>query len=175
MLSVKHPILARLVPSPSLSGHAISTASGGLNASLGPTCAMEMLGATFTIQDDQSCIPLTLLEVPCDVRSPANNCIWEMKGNQCGVKQKSKDCKVPVVPAVTNSTTVPVNATMGEEPQIVLNAMCLLKQLYSGMLCSRDDCGGMTRTDLMTWLMIGLASLLDAVVDTAQIRQIEEV
>jgi hypothetical protein len=81
-----------------------------------------MLGATFTTQDDQSCIPLTLLEVPCDIRSPANNCIWETKGSQCGPNQESRDCKVPVVPAVTNSTTAPANATMGDQPQIFLNA-----------------------------------------------------
>jgi hypothetical protein len=81
-----------------------------------------MLGATFTTQDDQSCIPLTLLEVPCEIRSPVNNCIWETKGSQCGTKQESQDCKVPVVPvvpAVTNSTAV----TAGDhQPQVLLNA-----------------------------------------------------
>jgi hypothetical protein len=93
----------------------------GFDAGIGPTCPTEMLGATFTTQDDQSCIPLTLLEVPCDVRSPANNCIWETKESQCDANQEGKDCKVPVVPAVTNSTTVPVSATTGDQPQIVLN------------------------------------------------------
>jgi hypothetical protein len=93
----------------------------GFNVGVGPTCPTEMLGATFTTQDDQSCIPLTLLEVPCEIRSPANNCIWETKESQCGSKQESKNCKVPVapvVPAVTNSTAV----MTGDQPQVVLNA-----------------------------------------------------
>lgn len=76
-----------------------------------------MLGATFTTLDDQSCIPLTLLEVPCDIRSPANNCIWETKGGPCGAQKEVADCK-----GISNSTAPPVYLTPGDEPQIVLNA-----------------------------------------------------
>lgn len=89
----------------------------GFNTGVGPTCPTEMLGATFTTLDDQSCIPLTLLEVPCDIRSPANNCIWETKGSQCGVQKEVADCK-----GIGNFTAPPVYVNPGDEPQIVLNA-----------------------------------------------------
>ena len=49
---------------------------GALGNCLQLIYAMGMPSASFTPKDSQSCIPLNVLEVPCDIRSPKNNCIW---------------------------------------------------------------------------------------------------
>lgn len=43
------------------------------------------MGVSFWPKDQQSCIPITIIEVPCDIRSPDNSCLWDGKGegNQC--------------------------------------------------------------------------------------------
>jgi hypothetical protein len=48
---------------------------GGLDAGVGLTYASESVGATIRTADDQSCIPMTLTEVPCDIRAKTTNCI----------------------------------------------------------------------------------------------------
>ncbi len=84
----------------------------GKDAGVGPTCPTEMLGATHTTLDDQSCVPLTLLEVPCDIRSLANNCIWDTKSRQCGRDEEIADCRVRI------DSNSPISVT-GVEGQIV--------------------------------------------------------
>lgn len=55
---------------------------GGLDAGIGPTCPSDLPAATFTTMDKQSCIPIELTEVPCDIHAVENNCIWD-NGDQC--------------------------------------------------------------------------------------------
>ena len=86
----------------------------GATMGLGPTCPHEMLGATFTTLDDQSCIPMTLTEVPCDIRSAANNCIWITKAKQCGEPPKA-NCEI----CNASNATIPVPAADGA--QVILN------------------------------------------------------
>jgi len=57
-------------------------------AGVGPTYSSDKLGATMTL-DDQSCIPMTLVEVPCDIRTKANNCIW---GSGNGTQTSTSGC-----------------------------------------------------------------------------------
>jgi hypothetical protein len=51
--------------------------------SIGPTCPSDLPAATFTTFDKQSCIPIDVLEVPCDIHNTANNCIWRNGADQC--------------------------------------------------------------------------------------------
>lgn len=51
---------------------------GGYDSGVGLTYTANGLGAIILTEDDQSCIPVTLTEVPCDIRSETTNCI---KGN----------------------------------------------------------------------------------------------
>jgi len=79
-----------------------------------------MVGATFTSLDDQSCVPLTILEVPCDIRDVANNCIWEKKKNQCGpaVVTEVKSCTDY---KVAGNASIPIPASTKDDQQIILN------------------------------------------------------
>lgn len=90
----------------------------GLESGLGPTCPSEMLGATFTTADDQSCIPLTLLEVPCDIRSPGNNCLWETDGAPCSKKTEVPTCNVEI--NATGSVPVPAKVPDESSEQILV-------------------------------------------------------
>ncbi|QDS76104.1 hypothetical protein FKW77_006409 [Venturia effusa] len=56
---------------------------GGFNAGFGPTCPSDLPAGTFTTHDKQSCIPIDVLEVPCDIHNIANNCIWHNGADQC--------------------------------------------------------------------------------------------
>ncbi|TAQ86874.1 hypothetical protein B7494_g4793 [Chlorociboria aeruginascens] len=91
---------------------------GGFDAGVGPTCPTEMVGATFTTQDDQSCIPVTLLEVPCDIRAPANNCIWDTKTDQCS---SYREYAVPAAPIPSSQSPVS-QAQAPTDEQVILNA-----------------------------------------------------
>ncbi|KAG4442112.1 hypothetical protein IFR05_002398 [Cadophora sp. M221] len=86
---------------------------GGKDHGVGPTCPTEMLGATFTTADDQSCVPITLLEVPCDIRSLANNCIWETKKKQCVNDEEIASCKIRL------DSATPISVVTGSEQQIL--------------------------------------------------------
>jgi hypothetical protein len=55
---------------------------GGFTAGIGPACPDASPALTFYSQDPQMCIPFVLTEVPCDLKSDANNCIWK-NGDQC--------------------------------------------------------------------------------------------
>ena len=55
---------------------------GGVEAGVGPTCPADVTGSTFLPNDKDSCVTIELIEVPCDIRDPANNCIWK-KGDEC--------------------------------------------------------------------------------------------
>jgi hypothetical protein len=48
---------------------------GGYEAGVGLTTASESVGATILTMDNQACIPMTLTEVPCDIRAPGTNCL----------------------------------------------------------------------------------------------------
>ena len=56
---------------------------GGLDQGVGPTCPSMEPSLTFNSADPQSCMPLELVEVPCDLRDPANNCIWDSDVKSC--------------------------------------------------------------------------------------------
>ncbi|KJZ80452.1 hypothetical protein HIM_00302 [Hirsutella minnesotensis 3608] len=56
---------------------------GGLKYGLGPACPMPSPALTFLTQDTQSCVPFELVEVPCDIKSTSNNCIWKKGRDQC--------------------------------------------------------------------------------------------
>lgn len=56
---------------------------GGFTEGLGPTCPSECVGLSFWPEDKQSCIPITITEIPCDIRATDNNCLWDSAGNQC--------------------------------------------------------------------------------------------
>lgn len=98
---------------------------GGLDAGVGPTCPTEMVGATFTTMDDQSCIPMSLLEVPCDIRAGANNCIWDTKADQCA---EYRSCSTQVVidekpsPIPSPPNPNPINPAGDKHDQLVVNA-----------------------------------------------------
>ena len=94
---------------------------GGLDTGVGPTCPTEMIGATFTTADDQSCIPLTLLEVPCDIRAAANNCIWDNKVDQCA---DYRECPTPSTSTATSvSVSTGPTAVAGQgQDQVVIDA-----------------------------------------------------
>ncbi|KAH8587869.1 hypothetical protein B0O99DRAFT_525998 [Bisporella sp. PMI_857] len=85
----------------------------GKDSGVGPTCPTEMLGATFTTLDDQSCVPITLLDVPCDIRSQENNCIWDTKKRQCGDDEEVSNCKVHL------DSTGPISVATEAEYQVV--------------------------------------------------------
>ncbi|KAL2172343.1 hypothetical protein VTG60DRAFT_6182 [Thermothelomyces hinnuleus] len=55
---------------------------GGFQHGVGPACPAETPALTFYTQDPQMCVPFELTEVPCDIKSDANNCIWT-NGDQC--------------------------------------------------------------------------------------------
>ena len=59
---------------------------GGSDVGVGLTYASENVGATILTADDQSCIPMTLTEVPCDIRGERTNCIG---GNKTEVSTSS--------------------------------------------------------------------------------------
>lgn len=63
--------------------------------------AMGMPSASFTPKDSQSCIPLNVLEVPCDIRSPKNNCIWNA----------TSECPPPAGSSVTLNASIPNDGT----------------------------------------------------------------
>ncbi|TLD27965.1 hypothetical protein E2P81_ATG06311 [Venturia nashicola] len=56
---------------------------GGYEAGFGPTCPSDLPAGTFTTHDKQSCIPIDVQEVPCDIHNIANNCIWHNGADQC--------------------------------------------------------------------------------------------
>ncbi|KJK86476.1 hypothetical protein H633G_09667, partial [Metarhizium anisopliae BRIP 53284] len=57
---------------------------GAGNQGVGPTCPSLEPALTFNTLDAQSCLPLTLVEVPCDVRDRKNNCRWDKTPGSCG-------------------------------------------------------------------------------------------
>ncbi|VBB80501.1 Putative protein of unknown function [Podospora comata] len=52
----------------------------GLETGVGPTCPSDSPALTFNTLDTESCLPLELVTVPCNIRDPNNNCLWS--GNQ---------------------------------------------------------------------------------------------
>lgn len=57
---------------------------GGYDWGLGPTCPSLEPALTFNTLDKQSCLPLELVEVPCDINDPKNNCRWQKTPGSCG-------------------------------------------------------------------------------------------
>ncbi|KAG6000654.1 hypothetical protein E4U21_005257 [Claviceps maximensis] len=55
---------------------------GGFEAGIGPACPAETPALTFYSQDPQMCVAYEFIEVPCDIKNDANNCIWK-NGDQC--------------------------------------------------------------------------------------------
>ncbi|KAI1175607.1 hypothetical protein F4777DRAFT_578915 [Nemania sp. FL0916] len=64
---------------------------GGFSEGIGPACPMQMPALTFYSQDPQMCVEFEFTEVPCDLKSKENNCIWK-SGDQCCNKV---DCTKP--------------------------------------------------------------------------------
>lgn len=82
-----------------------------------------MVGATFTTLDDQSCIPLTLLEVPCDIRAAANNCIWDSEADQCG---GYGNVVVPTCPPLLVVEPLPPTIVNGTQLPVAINASVVI-------------------------------------------------
>ncbi|KAI1364157.1 cystein rich protein [Xylaria arbuscula] len=55
---------------------------GGFTEGVGPACPAVTPALTFYTQDPQMCVEYEFMEVPCDLKSDANNCIWK-SGDQC--------------------------------------------------------------------------------------------
>ncbi|KAI0444140.1 cystein rich protein [Xylaria telfairii] len=55
---------------------------GGFTEGVGPACPAVTPALTFYTQDPQMCVEFEFTEVPCDLKSDANNCIWK-SGDQC--------------------------------------------------------------------------------------------
>ncbi|KAI1426123.1 cystein rich protein [Xylaria sp. FL1777] len=55
---------------------------GGFTEGVGPACPAITPALTFYTQDPQMCVEFEFTEVPCDLKSDANNCIWK-SGDQC--------------------------------------------------------------------------------------------
>ncbi|KAF9889889.1 hypothetical protein FE257_006761 [Aspergillus nanangensis] len=56
---------------------------GGVEQGVGPACPATTPALTFFSKDPQMCVPFELLEVPCNIKDNANNCIWKNPKNQC--------------------------------------------------------------------------------------------
>lgn len=56
---------------------------GGVEWGVGPACPSLTPAITFFSQDPQMCTAFDLTEIPCDIKAPANNCIWKSGKNQC--------------------------------------------------------------------------------------------
>ncbi|KAB8233665.1 hypothetical protein BDV23DRAFT_3594 [Aspergillus alliaceus] len=56
---------------------------GGVEWGVGPACPSQTPAITFFSQDPQMCTAFDLTEIPCDIKAPANNCIWKSGKNQC--------------------------------------------------------------------------------------------
>ncbi|GAB1192041.1 hypothetical protein APSETT444_001225 [Aspergillus pseudonomiae] len=56
---------------------------GGVEWGVGPACPSLTPAITFFSQDPQMCTAFDLTEIPCDIKAPANNCIWKSGRNQC--------------------------------------------------------------------------------------------
>lgn len=60
----------------------------GYEEGIGPTCPSICVGISFWPEDRQACIPITIIEIPCDITDTANNCLWDSSGNQCCSPEK---------------------------------------------------------------------------------------
>ena len=56
---------------------------GGFESGVSPTCGGDDSAARFNTLDPQSCIPVEVTEVPCDIHSLDNNCIWTDGSGRC--------------------------------------------------------------------------------------------
>ncbi|KAI0971120.1 cystein rich protein [Xylaria arbuscula] len=64
---------------------------GGFTEGVGPACPAVTPALTFYTQDPQMCVEFEFTEVPCNIKSDKNNCIWK-SGDQCCNKV---DCSKP--------------------------------------------------------------------------------
>ncbi|RDA91166.1 hypothetical protein CP533_4807 [Ophiocordyceps camponoti-saundersi (nom. inval.)] len=64
----------------------------GLVTGLGPACPSEDPSITFYRTLTEACVEYELLEVPCNIRDKANNCIWKNSKSQCCGKT---ECTAP--------------------------------------------------------------------------------
>ncbi|KAL2126571.1 hypothetical protein VTI74DRAFT_661 [Chaetomium olivicolor] len=55
----------------------------GLETGVGPTCPSDDPALTFNTLDTESCMPVELVEVPCNIRDPNNNCLWSGSNKPC--------------------------------------------------------------------------------------------
>lgn len=62
---------------------------GGFTGGLGPTCPAEKVGMSFYANNPDLCIPITVQEIPCDVRDNSNNCLWA-PGKNCSWEEGGK-------------------------------------------------------------------------------------
>ncbi|KAK4450467.1 hypothetical protein QBC34DRAFT_349222 [Podospora aff. communis PSN243] len=97
---------------------------GGFNSGVGPTCPSDDPAVTFNSLDQQSCVPLELVPVPCDIRDVNNNCLWTGGQKPCPV---GHNC----VPTVTGPGTGP--STGG--PVIPPSVQCPAGSHWNGSNC----------------------------------------
>ncbi|KAG5995429.1 hypothetical protein E4U43_003031 [Claviceps pusilla] len=48
----------------------------GFTSGVGPACPAQIPALTFYSQDPQMCVAFEFIEVPCDIKSDDNNCLW---------------------------------------------------------------------------------------------------
>lgn len=56
---------------------------GGFDWGLGPAVPSSQSALSSYQGDDQLCVPFELTEVPCDIHSDDNNCVWRNGKQQC--------------------------------------------------------------------------------------------
>lgn len=56
----------------------------GVDNGVRQACPSTEPALTIDTQDKQACLPLDIIEVPCDIRAADNNCFWEKKPGSCG-------------------------------------------------------------------------------------------
>lgn len=67
---------------------------GGLDYGIREACPSNTPSLTFNTQDKQQCLPVEIAQIPCDIHSAENNCLWEKTPGACGPGD-SNHCQCP--------------------------------------------------------------------------------
>ncbi|KAL2148657.1 hypothetical protein VTH82DRAFT_2211 [Thermothelomyces myriococcoides] len=86
----------------------------GLAGGVASTCPSDDPAMTFITQDSQSCLPVELFPVPCDIRDVNNNCLWPhhrpyCSGHTClpdGINPSTYSPWTGIPPAATATMTL---------------------------------------------------------------------
>ncbi|EFX03913.1 cysteine-rich secreted protein [Grosmannia clavigera kw1407] len=64
----------------------------GFDAGLRKACPAATPGITQDKAEHDDCLDFEILEVPCDIRSDKNNCLWGTTGGDCGQAERTVPC-----------------------------------------------------------------------------------